>query len=719
MTARIPKHNPFVRRRRAGWIRASFGPEDWPPLQIPSLAKKAYQRLIPAIQALAATLDALWTAQKKWVYQIWARAVVSIAVVMGLVTAATNAWGVPALNKKLPLIAHEVKGVLHRDVTIKQIHWLAPTGILGLHPLASLGPVVVGPGPTECSSGMIERVVLSLDPFRSILHGRLVINLKAHGADINLRQASNFSWFGFPDDTEPSARNFLPGLDNRENRRKPGKGGGCGGAGMSLEENDNHSEQESYHHSNHSRMGIPKFLKSNQDSSRSFPHCLPWQDVQRISKNSFFEGAKHKFMHWHSSQERMVETSLISSLKEICFDERDKRSHADDEFRLLLMSVGRAGGEGDSTGGISVVDDFDSFSHQRQNKEKKQKSNGGKKAVLSEPESEETMIGNVSEDPEFKTRTQKQLEKISSFFGEMDLNQRTLLTNLVGHKIDGTIRNSTACPLNDINHHDDRHIVSEMGAHGTPDKSELFQDKGMGYGLQNHEKPKLRPTKNHPRHSNEAFGTLHSKRKRCIETINSIPALEINLNQGSKSEENGQIQEAATQASQRINSLGSLERRENHISIPSSDPRMKIFSDIVIDRGYEKRKAVGSKALQQARNWKPARPVLGIPKLSTADVALPDNRKDLALKSNSIPKSYTANSTEINNDSYNEGSTRFQSLQPIDSHQQTGRYHITHPGYFPQHSGPVYTPAPPEAIKRKIILNLIRADIICNNVFDL
>lgn len=25
-------------------------------------------------------------------------------------------------------------------------------------------------------------------------------------------QADNFSWFGFPDDTEPSARNLFPGL---------------------------------------------------------------------------------------------------------------------------------------------------------------------------------------------------------------------------------------------------------------------------------------------------------------------------------------------------------------------------------------------------------------------------------------------------------------------------------------------------------------------------
>ena len=29
---------------------------------------------------------------------------------------------------------------------------------------------------------------------------------------VSLVQADNFAWFGYPDDPEPSARNFLPGL---------------------------------------------------------------------------------------------------------------------------------------------------------------------------------------------------------------------------------------------------------------------------------------------------------------------------------------------------------------------------------------------------------------------------------------------------------------------------------------------------------------------------
>jgi hypothetical protein len=32
------------------------------------------------------------------------------------------------------------------------------------------------------------------------------------GVQVSMVQADNFSWFGYPDDIEPSARNFLPGL---------------------------------------------------------------------------------------------------------------------------------------------------------------------------------------------------------------------------------------------------------------------------------------------------------------------------------------------------------------------------------------------------------------------------------------------------------------------------------------------------------------------------
>ena len=35
--------------------------------------------------------------------------------------------------------------------------------------------------------------------------------LQVH-VQVSLVQADNFAWFGYPDDPEPSARNFLPGL---------------------------------------------------------------------------------------------------------------------------------------------------------------------------------------------------------------------------------------------------------------------------------------------------------------------------------------------------------------------------------------------------------------------------------------------------------------------------------------------------------------------------
>ena len=53
------------------------------------------------------------------------------------------------------------------------------------------------------------------------------------GPQITLVQGENFSWFGYPDDTSPSARNFLPGLHSQApGGAGPGSSnGGSGGSG--------------------------------------------------------------------------------------------------------------------------------------------------------------------------------------------------------------------------------------------------------------------------------------------------------------------------------------------------------------------------------------------------------------------------------------------------------------------------------------------------------
>jgi uncharacterized membrane protein YgcG len=180
------------------------------------------KQLQPAIEAAVVALRSVWHAQQGLLRQAWARATLGALLAVGLLTALANAWGVPALNRRLPQAVQQAAQALQRDVEVGRVRWVAPTGVVGLTPLASFGPVSVGPGPAEHSSATIERVALSVDPLRSLARGRIVLALRASGGEVHLRQADNFSWFGFPDDTSPSARNFLPGLG--------GGGGAAGGA---------------------------------------------------------------------------------------------------------------------------------------------------------------------------------------------------------------------------------------------------------------------------------------------------------------------------------------------------------------------------------------------------------------------------------------------------------------------------------------------------------
>ena len=69
-------------------------------------------------------------------------------------------------------------------MTVGQVNWLAPTGVTGLHPIASLGPVSVGPGATEGSWAHLPEVRVSLDPIKSLVQRKVVLNLHAPGAEV-------------------------------------------------------------------------------------------------------------------------------------------------------------------------------------------------------------------------------------------------------------------------------------------------------------------------------------------------------------------------------------------------------------------------------------------------------------------------------------------------------------------------------------------------------
>ncbi len=64
------------------------------------------------------------------------------------------------------------------------MNWLAPTGVTGLHPIASLGPVSVGPGATEGSWAHLPEVRVSLDPIKSLVQRKVVLKLHAPGAEV-------------------------------------------------------------------------------------------------------------------------------------------------------------------------------------------------------------------------------------------------------------------------------------------------------------------------------------------------------------------------------------------------------------------------------------------------------------------------------------------------------------------------------------------------------
>jgi len=64
------------------------------------------------------------------------------------------------------------------------VRWIAPTGLTGLTPLASVGPITVGPSSREASSATLPRVVVRVDPIQSLLQGKLMLRLLAEQAEV-------------------------------------------------------------------------------------------------------------------------------------------------------------------------------------------------------------------------------------------------------------------------------------------------------------------------------------------------------------------------------------------------------------------------------------------------------------------------------------------------------------------------------------------------------
>lgn len=97
-------------------------------------------------------------------------------------------------------------------MAIGGVSWVSPAGLLGVAPLATLERVAVGPGPHERSSLQLDSAQLHLDPLASLLQRKLALKVSARGAKVVLVQQPNFSWFGYPNASDPAMRDILPGL---------------------------------------------------------------------------------------------------------------------------------------------------------------------------------------------------------------------------------------------------------------------------------------------------------------------------------------------------------------------------------------------------------------------------------------------------------------------------------------------------------------------------
>lgn len=163
----------------------------------------------PRMMETGAYLLLVWKDKLREWHRRWVLRVLGVLGSLMALHVALNIWMVPRINENLPNLSKTAGKLLKRPVQVERVKWVAPTGVFGLHSIARLGGVSVGSGEFEKSHGSIKTVDLNFDPLGSILRGRLLFAVKSHEAVLHLKQASNFSWFGFPDDTTPSSR-FVP-----------------------------------------------------------------------------------------------------------------------------------------------------------------------------------------------------------------------------------------------------------------------------------------------------------------------------------------------------------------------------------------------------------------------------------------------------------------------------------------------------------------------------
>lgn len=83
--------------------------------------------------------------------------------------------------KAQAFLAHPLPSL---KVELGHVKWLAPTGVLGITPLASVGPVTLGPSSREGSSARVSEVVVKLDLLQSLLQQKIMLQFQAAQAEV-------------------------------------------------------------------------------------------------------------------------------------------------------------------------------------------------------------------------------------------------------------------------------------------------------------------------------------------------------------------------------------------------------------------------------------------------------------------------------------------------------------------------------------------------------
>lgn len=662
---RLPvRRPPPVGPRRCSQLRVQAslgGPGSPAPLRdLRAWLEEIYKRVQPVADALVSALHATLALQRHWVHHAWARAALAWAVALGVATAAANAWGVPAINARLPAAAAQAASVLQRDVSLGRVRWLAPTGITGLHPLGCVGPVDVGAGPVEGSYATLDAVMLGVDPLRSLLRGRIVLTVKATGAEVHLKQGNTYSWFGFPEDTEPSSRDFLPGLqqqqqqDRSKEQGKGGKGGGGGAGGSSS--------------------------SGGGGGAHAAAPPAPAAD-------SFLASMANELLAWHAAQDRAAQGAIAAS------------PDTDTAQSLVLLSVGAPPGavsapaeqqQGSSkpmgwrsllpfqSGAKAAEEDAQRRARARQEQLDALNSIKFSTRVAAQREAAQQQA-----DGDSRTAEEKQAvaEPVATAEAAAATQQPEEPAAPAEAPSDRVFRVNAA--LQPVSADPARLFHAEASAPSAPLMEAVAVDAAPE---QHHEQQTLMPS------------------TRAASLLNDLPALTIDIRAkpaAAPAPAEAEPPAEPSPAARTINSLADVTLGE--VAPPAAalraSPRLSQFKGAVLDQNTERKKALGSKALQKARNWKPAKPSAP----STASVAsvpaLNDSTGATALADPSAAAPAAA------------GGYTSEEAGHADHKVHGHKVHITHPGYFPPATGPIYTPAPPEALAELSKSSILLAQI--------